>query len=260
MKNTKKMLSHVAATFIYLLAIFPATSQSQQENFYCYLASHQYPAARAMIERPVIDIGFRDDFCTKEIMTKHIGFSYFRNSDILLADLSHCGYSKYGVLKMGLGYSRLFSKKLSIALCGIYLLNHAEHYENLHSFTIDFSACYRISSKFSLSIDLYNPIRMRYGITGKDIIPMSFALQATYHPSNKLLGYLYCTKHLPGELDIGLGLYYQPIKQCIIQGDCSIQKCGLCIHIPWKKLLFCIRADWYYRISLSTEGNIYFTI
>lgn len=260
MKNTKKMLSYVAATFIYLLAIFPATSQSQQENFYCYLASHQYPAARAMIERPVIDIGFRDDFCTKEIMTKHIGFSYFRNSDILLADLSHCGYSKYGEMKIGLGYGRCFGSKISIALRAIYLLNHAEHYESTHSFTIDFSAYYKINGKVSLGIDLFNPIRMRYGITGNDIIPMSFALQATYHPSNKLLGYLYCTKHLPGELDIGLGLYYQPIKQCIIQGDCSIQKCGLCIHIPWKKLLFCIRADWYYRISLSTEGNIYFTI
>lgn len=246
-------------TFLFLWTL-AASAQIGLEDYYHYHLSSKYPAARAFIERPVIDIGFRDDFCTKEIMTKHIGFSYFRNSDILLADLSHCGYSKYGVLKMGLGYSRLFSKKLSIALCGIYLLNHAEHYENLHSFTIDFSACYRISSKFSLSIDLYNPIRMRYGITGNDIIPMSFALQATYHPSNKLLGYLYCTKHLPGELDIGLGLYYQPIKQCIIQGDCSIQKCGLCIHIPWKRLLFCIRADWYYRISLSTEGNIYFTI
>ena len=260
MKNTKKMLSYVAATFIYLLAIFPATSQSQQENFYCYLASHQYPAARAMIERPVIDIGFRDDFCTKEIMTKRIGFSYFRKSDLLLAGIAHCGYSKYGELKITLGYGRSFGKKFNIALSGTYIMNHAEHYANRHSFTIDLSALYVINPKFSLAIDLYNPIHLHYGITGAELIPMSFAIQAAYHTNNKLLGYLYCVKNLPGELDIGIGILYQPIQNCIVQGICSIQKCGIGIHIPWKKLTFSIAADWHYRISISPESNIYYTL
>lgn len=189
-------------------------------------------------------------------MLGNVEYDYIHQQDALLASASHYGYSSFGELKVGIGYGRRFGNKVAIALQAVYLLNHAEHYHTRHSFTIDFSAYCQISRTLGLAVDLYNPIRMKYGVTGNEIIPMVFALHVDYQPSEKLIFTLYGEKTLPGTLDAGLEMYYHPLPNLMVSGTAALTHCGIGILIPWKQIIFSIGADWYYRVSVSMQGVV----
>ena len=99
---------------------------------------------------------------------------------------------------------------------------------------------------------------MRYGITGTEVIPMAFSLQIHHSWDKKLLAFLQMKKTLPGGLDVGGGLYYQPISHLLLTGFCSIQQVGLGMFVPWRNLLIGIQTAWYYRISFSNTATLHY--
>ena len=189
-------------------------------------------------------------------MYKDISFTWYRNKNALLTTLSHYGYSSFGELNYHLGYGRNFGDKISIAIEGIYKLNHARHYELTHSFVLDISACYPISPKFILTISVHNTLRLKYGIIGKEIIPMRFDFHLGYFPNKMIGGYLFCNKELPGQMNIGIGLAYSLNKYLILNGECSLMGIGIGMHLPWKQLMFGIHTKWNYRIGFSPECHL----
>lgn len=251
--NTKRILYHggILMSCLFLIIIFPAQSQNSLCNLQFSEALHDFPAARSMLTSSYLHAAFRNDFCTKEMMFKELEFDFIRHQDVLLTTITHYGYEGFGKLAVHIGYGRRFGNKVAVALRGVYLLNHATHYPPRHSMTVDFSICYKINGKFCLSVALFNPIRMKYGITGEEVIPMSFGLQGDYQPSEKILISLYGNKTLPGELDIGARLHFQPNDYLILSGTASITNCGIGIYIPWKGFAFSFQGQWYYRISVS---------
>jgi len=189
-------------------------------------------------------------------MYKLLEFNLIHNYDALLVTLDHYGYSDFGELTAHIGYGRRFGEKFSVALRGVYLLNHAVHYPVRHSITIDFSMCYKISNTLTLAVSLYNPIRMKYGITGQEVIPMSFNLQVCYLPVDKLLCALYGEKKLPGGFNIGTSIFYHPKQNLILTGDVSLTHCGFGVLVPWKSFVFSIQSQWHYQVSFSPQCNI----
>ena len=238
---------------IILLFLSKIEIQAQEsiQNLHFTHALHDFPAARSMLRTSYLHAAFRNDFCTKEMMFKELEFDFIHQQDALLTTITHYGYGSFGELAVHIGYGRRFGNKVAVALRGVYLLNHATHYAPRHSFTVDFSICYKINAKLCLSVALFNPIRMKYGITGEEVIPMRFELQGDYQPNEKLLISLYGSKTLPGELDIGARLHFQPKNNLILSSIASITNCGIGISIPWKGFVFNVQGQWYYRISVS---------
>ena len=217
---------------------------------------HGFPAARCMLPASYAHAGFRNDYGLKEMMFGEVEFDFIHHQDAFLVSASHYGYSGFGELAVHIGYGRRFGNKVAVALRGVYLLNHATHYAPRHSFTVDFSAYCQVSRAIGLSVNIYNPIRMKYGVTGNEVIPMVFALQADYQPNEKLILSLYGDKTLPGALDAGIKMFYHPVSNLIISGTAALTHCGIGIFVPWRQLVFSIKADWYYRVSVSTQGGI----
>lgn len=251
--NTKPSPSYGGTLAVCLLMTLQFTIQAQNDLQRIQFTGSlmDYPAARCMLPTSYLHISFRNDFCTKEMMSKTVEYDFIHHQDALLASIRHYGYTAYGEMSVHLGYGRRFGEKISVALRGVYLLNHAAHYPPRHSVTVDFSICYKINDKICLSVALFNPIHMKYGITGEEVIPMAFQLQGDYRPLDKLLISLYGTKTLPGEFDIGARLHFQPNEYLILSGTASITNCGIGVHIPWKGFIFSVQGQWYYRVSIS---------
>lgn len=243
-----------------LHANFFASAQTDLHTIQICEQSSELAAYKALAGQSFIQCDFKTEFCTKELMNTFLNAGIVKNSNALTCLISHYGYSQFGELQLQLGYARNFGHKLGIALQGIYLMKHAAQYKIQHSLTVDLSFAYQISRNLFIAVDLYNPIRMKYGVTGDEIIPMEFHLQTCYHKNDKISATLFCKKTLPGHLDLGLELGYRPLSFLIISGNCTNRKCGIGIHITWKKIVFCIRSDWYYRISFSPESDILFIL
>ncbi|MBR4918136.1 MAG: hypothetical protein IKZ52_02845 [Bacteroidales bacterium] len=249
-------LSILIITTLIILDALSGSAQVALQDILYTNAMQGFPAARCMLTTSYAHAGFRNDYGLKEMMFGDVEYDYIHQQDALLASASHYGYSGFGELNVSIGYGRRFGGKVCVALQAVYLMNHAEHYPMRQSFTIDFSAYCQISRTLGLAVDLFNPIRMKYGVIGEEVIPMIFALQANYQPNEKILFALYGEKTLPGTLDAGLEMYYHPLPNLMVSGTAALSHCGIGILIPWKQIIFSIEANWHYRVSVTTQGDV----
>lgn len=236
-----------------------AVAQINLSDLQYTVGERDIPASRSMLSDSHLEIAFLNRFCIKEMMYKSVEYNgIFNNGNLLFSKMTHEGYGKFGELTATVGYGRRFGDKTAVALCGVYLLNHAEHYPTRHSFTIDISLFYQVSSNISLSVSLFNPIHLCYGVIGDEPIPMCFLVNIGYRVGEASTGHIFCKKALPGELDIGIDLTYKPASYIFLYGICSMTRTGIGIHIPWKGFVFSLMTDWYYRVSFSPQCDIHY--
>ncbi|MCR4964367.1 MAG: hypothetical protein K6A41_01785 [Bacteroidales bacterium] len=200
---------------------------------------------------------YRNHFLTKEISETCLEGSHVFQGNGLYWSLRHTGYRAFGTAELRLGYGRRFGRKVCIVLRGCYLWQHARNYESTHSFTIDISAAYQMNKKLLLAVTLYNPIRMKYGVTGDEVIPMTFDVLARYSASKQVFLDVFVHKRLPKGFEIGGSVHYTPINPLYLRLVCSNQRCGLSIMLGWKNLKIQIRGDWYYRSGIIPAMDIY---
>ena len=232
------------------------TAQNEILDYYRLQYRHEMAAMGSMVEGGSVSYWFQNDFLISELMYNRIGTHLTRGENGAWFSLSHDGWLQFGKMQFDAGYARRFGKRFSIALGGVYLLKHAEHYASVHTITIDFSSYCQITSSIGLGIRLFNPILMRYGINGNEVIPMVFALRMHYSRSDRILAHLVVEKRLPGGLDAAIGLLYHPIPKLVLSGECGLRKVGFGIQIPWERFLFGVHAAWSYRINFSTAAMI----
>jgi len=200
---------------------------------------------------------YRNHFLTKEISETCLEGVHIFKGNGLSWSVSHTGFSAYGTAEIRLGYGRRFGNKVSVVMQGCYLWRHARHYEGIHSFTIDISAAYQMSRKMTLAVFLYNPIRMKYGVVGDEIIPMDFNVLARYWAGKQVILDMFVHKRLPKGFELGGVVHFLPIKSLYLRLLCSNQRCGLAVMVGWKGLQFQIRGDWYYRLGIVPAIDIY---
>ena len=242
---------------LYILYVGSLTGLAQPSvniaELYFSLRTHDIPAYAPFAEQSLASFTFRNDFCVPELMYKSLEIHFLHEGNVFHLRTSHDGYARFGEIRVDAGYGRRFGHRLSISLTGTYIAQHAEHYRSRHSFTIELSAYCQISPQWGLAVGLFNPIRMRYGITGQEVIPMGFSLEILHRRDEKLLFFLQAKKELPGGFDAGGGLCYRPSKHLILNGHCSLRHLGIGVCVPWRRLLIGIQSEWHYRISFSNE-------
>jgi hypothetical protein len=208
-----------------------------------------------------VEARFRNDFGMKEMMYAQIDGVLSLNRNCLLMSVNHYGYTNYGYLQTAAGYGRNFGDRFVLAARVFYLLEHARDYPARHSLTTDFAFACRISPKLWLEATAYNPFMLRYGIVGKEVIPLRFSVGCGYLPLPNLLVVLTTTKYLPGAWEVNGRFLTQPAKPLLLAVDCSNQRLSLLVSILYKRFLFSIQAAWHYRISFSPQiGCSYFPL
>ena len=178
--------------YILYFCLFRLQAQSLPgiSDIYYSQQAHDLPAYAPFVGSCLVEALFRNDYCARELMYKSLGLHLAKDGNVFHLQVSHNGYAHFGEVRVGAGYGRLFGKHFSISLTAIYLCQHAEHYQGRHSFTVNLSACCLIGSRWGLSVGLFNPILMRYGISGPEVIPLTFSLQAHHQWSDRLLVFL----------------------------------------------------------------------
>lgn len=199
-------------------------------------------------------VAVSNDFLTKELMDKSLWMSYSINKNNIQGLIDHYGFSAYGLLRLGLGYGRDFGNKFSICARVFYILEHAKNYPARNSLCLDVSFSYRVTQKLSFSATVYNPFKLNYGIVGKRPIPIDFNVLTIYQISDKLAADLFVNKQLPGNWNIGGGLYAQILKPFFLSMHCSNTKVNINFKLLIKrKLIIYVSTNWYYKITISPE-------
>ncbi len=229
------------------------TAQRELEKIYMGEILSEIPAVQCAQATPNIRISFQNRFCTKELMYETLQVAFGTQQNRLLVGLKHEGYHKFGDLTVAIGYGRFFGKRFSIALRGIYLWRHAEGYSGQHSLSLDLSAWVQTSRHTYLAFYVFNPIALKYGITGHERLPIVLKLNFGYLSEGRIGGFLFCEKRLPIGFDIGGGLICQVAKACVLNGTASLLGLSIGIQVPWRRYEFGCRVEWNYRTGISPQ-------
>lgn len=247
----------VRVIFIIICLIqFVGNAQNEYEHYLMQQVSASNAAAKCCQDGSFLQASFINKFYKKEMLSEAIEFRHIHQKNGLFCSISHSGFTRFGELTASVGYGRLFGQRFSVAMQAVYLLNHAESYSATHSFTINISAFCKMTDKCALSVEAANPIRMRYGVVGGDLIPMHFDVRFLYAPYHGLKAFAYVRKELPGELDIGMGGIWQAHRHLLLGLTAANTHLQAGIHIPFNKIITAINCQWHFLTGFSPQCNI----
>lgn len=246
-------------TLIFLLLISILFAGNAQENYDYYLLQQSFTsnaAAKCWQEGSFLSASFLNKFCKKEMLVETLDIHHVHRKNCITGDISHSGYARFGELTARIGYGRAFGQRFSAALQAVYILNHAEHYAAVHSFTINLSAFCKVTDKCDIAVEMENPIHLRYGVVGGDLIPMSIDVRLHYAPRRHVHAYAFFHKTLPGELDIGAGGIWQAHRHLLLGMAASSTNLQAGIHIPFSKTVTAIVCQWHFHTGFSPQCSI----
>ena len=230
--------------------IFAQEAQNSIADYYLFHSRNKNFSALSRIPYGAVSLFSQNQFLLKELCTATISGTYPVKGHCVALAVSHFGYSKYGVLTVSSGYARTFAKRVSFGLQMHYLLHHAETYQKKSSFTFDLSLYGQISQKVGLGVSAYNPANLKYGITGKEKIPMLYILMLDYKLNDKVLLAVAASKQLPGFFDVaGTVCFKDKFYGCMM--DFSLKKVEMRFSFWWKKVQFDVGGSFDYRMGFS---------
>jgi hypothetical protein len=227
---------------------------SVSDYYFLHLRKQNF-SVRSWLQRGNISLSSQNQFLLKELCTATISSCYNIKGNAVAMTVSHFGYSKYGVLTVSSGYARVFAKRVSFGLQVHYLLHHVESFPKKNSFTFDLSLYGRISQKVGMGVSVYNPANLKYGINGKEPIPMLYCLMLDYKLSDKVLLAVTASKQLPGFFDVmGTICFRDKFYGFLI--DASVRKINTQFSFWWSKMQFDVGGNFDYRLGFSPFVNI----
>jgi len=230
--------------------IIAQTEQITVSDYFLFHNRKQNFSVQAFLPRGSVSIYSQNQFLLKELCTATVSGNYNIKGNAVALNISHFGYSKYGILTVSSGYSRVFAKRVSFGLQMHYLMHHAGEYPKVHSFTFDLSLYGKITPKIGIGASAYNPANLKYGLTRKEKIPMLYTLMLNYIINDKVLLALTASKQLPGFFDISGTVCFRD-KFYGFMTDVSLKRVGLGFSFWWKRFQFDVGGDFDYRLGFS---------
>ncbi|MDL2297027.1 hypothetical protein LJC68_05990 [Bacteroidales bacterium OttesenSCG-928-B11] len=202
------------------------------------------------LNKSYTSIGIENRYCLAELTDKMVCHGFRLRKDLFLFRLSHFGYSKIGCLDASFGYCREISEKFAMGLRFHYLLDHAYQYRSTHSFTVEASASLWVNNNVQIGFAVYNPIMLKYGIIGEQLIPITFKLHASYKIGKRTLLWCYLQKSQPGGFFCNAGTNLE-IKNTMLSLGAGNRSCFLAFSIIYKKIIFQFRSEYSFRLGYS---------
>jgi len=250
---SRKQLIGWCLTPLFILTpffIFAQTEQITVSDYFLFHSRKQNFSVQAFLSGGNVSIYSQNQFLLQELCTANISGNYNVKRNAVALSVTHFGYSKYGILTISSGYARAFAKRVSFGLQVHYLMHHAGEYPKVHSFTFDFSLYGQITPKIGIGASAYNPANLKYGLSGKEKIPMLYSLMFNYKINDKVLLALAGSKQLPGFFDISGTVCFRD-KFYGFMTDVSLKKVGVGFSFWWKRFQFDVGGDFDYRLGFS---------
>ena len=215
-------------------------------------------AVLAFREGGAVSLGFENGYLLKELMDKSALFYFCHKGNLVSAQLSHSGFSQMGELTAACAYGRRFGSRFAAAMRLYYLYSYAHHYEPVHSFTVDMSLAVSITNKLLVSVSAYNPIRMKYGLTGSEHIPVQVHLDAAYALSGRVLLSLALQKSFPGPFRVAGTCGVTLSKFIALSFSCSLPQpsVGLTFLLNWQHFSLEMASAYHFPLGLSPQCRL----
>ncbi|MDR2970567.1 MAG: hypothetical protein LBU83_01365 [Bacteroidales bacterium] len=245
--------------FLITSFVFAQEEQFSVSNYFYSYSKNKIFSVQAFLNRSSVSLFSQNQFLLKELCTATISGNYNIKKNAVALNVSHFGYSKYGFFTISAGYTRAFANRISLGLQVHYLLHHAESYPKVHSFTFDLSLYGLITEKMGIGISAYNPANLKYGISGKERIPMLYVLLLDYKLNDKVLLALSASKQLPGAFDVSAMVCFK-YKFYGFMTDVSLKKVGVQFSFWWKRFEFDVGGSFDYRLGFSPCARVSYFI
>jgi hypothetical protein len=255
--SRKLLIGWCITPFLSLLSLFihAQTEQITVSDYFLFHHRNQNFSVHSWLLSGSVSLFSQNQFLLKELCTATVSGNYNIKENAVALSISHFGYSKYGVFTFSSGYARTFAKRISFGLQVHYLLHHAETYPKMHSFTFDLSLYGQITQKIGIGISAYNPANLKYGLTGKEKIPMLYNIMLNYKINDKVLLAISASKQLPGFFDISGTVCFRD-RFYGFMTDVSLKKAGVQFSFWWKRLQFDVGGSFDYRLGFSPSVGI----
>jgi len=255
---SRKLLISWCLTPIFCLIVFSIFAREEQVETSSYYFFHQRKhnfSSTAWIPSGKIALFSENQFLLKELCSAYLSMNYCLKGNAVAMQMEHFGYLKYGILTLSAGYAREFAQRVTFGLQVHYMMHHVEAYSKTHSFTFDLSIFGKISSKIGIGIAVYNPANLKYGLIGKEKIPMRCYLTINYQVNEKLILAVGASKHLPGFFDVNGTVCFKN-KFVGFFTEISLKQMGILFSFWWKKLQFDLGGSFNYRLGFSPSAGI----
>ena len=247
----------VCFVIIWILVLcVPLKAQRWMSGADCQQMRHDMVAAGPFQTVSWMQAACGNDYMLKELMRMRCDALLLWSRHAFMFQVSHNGYSKYGELTSSVAYSVKFGGKMAVGLRFHYIFQHVAHEEAQHSVTFDVSLYAQVTRKLSFGFEVYNPARLKYGVRGKDLIPMRFRVVALYSYSEKLSFSLLLRKCLPGLFDVSAGCCYRPSDFFYLSLECSLYNANCGIMLRCRRVYFKIDARYNYRLGFALEVGV----
>ena len=215
-------------------------------------------ATLAFREGGALSLCFENGYLLKELMDKSALFYLCRKGNLVSVQLSHSGFSKMGELTALCGYGRRFGSRFVAALRLFYIYSYARHYQPIHSFTVDMSFAACVTDKLLLSVSSYNPIRMKYGVTSSEYIPVNVHLDAAYSLSKRVLLSLSVQKTFPGPFQVAAACGVTLSKFIALSFSVALPQpfVGLSCFLHWRRFSLEMASAYHFPLGLSPQCRL----
>lgn len=235
-------------------------SAYQLQDFYQLEDNQANFSGALFLRKSYLRCSANNRFLLKELMTKGIGTTAIYHQNAIQLTIEHFGFREYGELEIGMGYGRLFGKKFALGMQFQYLFNHANRYPAIHSITFDISASYKINNRILMGFSIYNPARLKRGISGKDnpYLPLIFRIDFYYEMNKKLYLYSNIEKELFTYFRICCGGSYLIGKNIILSVGICLPNPELSagIRLMWKYIYLDARTSFDFKIGFSPSLSL----
>ncbi len=154
-----------------------------------------------------------------------VAFAYPTKSGTFGLTINYFGYSVYNEQKIGLSYSRLLDKNLSIGgqIDYVGLRFQDSEYGNRGTVTFEIGMQVRLLKKFTVGAHVFSPVRIKLTDDPEDVIPTQFTLGVSYKPSEKVMVTAEVEKDLDFPVSFKAGVEYFPIEKFGIRAGTGTQ-------------------------------------
>ena len=210
--------------------------------------------------RSAVSVHFDNRFLVKEMMTKRVGAVFRKGQNSFLVDCQHFGYSRFGELTARVGYGRRFGQHLAFALRFHYLMMHSAESPCVHSICFDLSGYATLGRNIGLGFAVLNPARLKYGITGKNSLPIRLQFDVNYKVGKQILLFARVEKELRAAFCIEAGAAYQLKVLHLTVSAGFPAPCGTVrVQVACGRWLIGVGGQYHLKAGFIPQANVFCT-
>jgi hypothetical protein len=221
------------------------------------------PAGTAMVESPLVGIGYQNDYQLCELSSRAIFIAIPTRLVNISGEGIQSGFKLFNTQKYSLILSRNMAPWLNLGLKASHLIRHLSGYNN-HQLTL-FDAGFQLFPSESVHMGFYvtNPAQLKWDLPeGEEYYPTLMASSVAYKPSKKLLVELGVQKEMEFATQLSYLMEVHLHKQVVVRGAASSQPIRLAFGtgISWQNLTFDMGLNHHASLGFSSAFGITFAI